>query len=105
MWRQFLSLPHTRLGGVAVGLTAVSVLIIIFSKLTPGLEEYIGWVWSGWSLSGLAGGVVALIAVLRSKERSGLVGLSMVVAVLCIPVIPFVVQWWLYVLNSPWYSP
>ena len=114
LWRRVLSLPQTRLGWWAIGLASVSVVILIH-KLTAGffefraleklLEELIGWVLSAWVLSGLAGGVVGLIAVLRRHERSWLVWVAMVMAVLSLPVIPFAVQWWLYVLNSPWYSP
>jgi len=102
-------LTATRLGWLAVGLTAVSVVILILS-LTPGFFEFraleellekelIGWVLSGLVLSGLASGAVGLIAVLRRHERSWVVWVAMVVAVLTLPVIPFAVQWWLYVLN------
>jgi hypothetical protein len=87
LWRKFLSLPHTRLGWWAVGLAAGSVLLLIFivnfgGDVFGGLpSDFLILFALGVMLAGVVGGVVGLIAVLLSYERSVLVWLTMVVAV------------------------
>ena len=84
MWRKVLSLPKTRLGWWAVGLSATFVVVFIINQalFMSGAVR-----WEGMILPllyaiaplgcGLAGGVVGLIAVIRQHERSWLVWLTM----------------------------
>ncbi|HMN59026.1 MAG TPA: hypothetical protein PJ988_01605 [Anaerolinea sp.] len=81
----FLQRPGTRLGWWAVGLTAAFVLMYVLNfALFMRLPEEVTWrqtllPFYGVSmiLCGLAGGVVGLVAVLRSHERSWLVWLTL----------------------------
>ena len=65
----FLEKPHTKLGWWAVGLAAASIVLMLAWSILPG-----GAMLS--FLCGLAGGIIALIAVIRQQERSWLVFLS-----------------------------
>jgi hypothetical protein len=110
LWKRFLSLPKTGLGWWSVGMTATSLVLLIFGVLVFEVlvvdepwEGVIGAQAITMFLSGLAGGVLGLIAVVRSHERSALVWLAMVLGPA--PALPFIVQYLLYLLNSPWYSP
>lgn len=67
--RPFFGLPRTRHGWWAVGLAAASIILILAWSLLPG------GAWLGF-ICGLAGGIIALIAVTRKQERSILVFLS-----------------------------
>ena len=61
--------PSTRLGWWAVGLAAASILLILAWSVLPG--------GAGLAfICGFAGGVLALIAVIRQHERSWLVFFS-----------------------------
>ena len=64
-----LERPHTKLGWWAVGLAAASFVLMLAWSILPG------GAWLSF-LCGLAGGIVALIAVIRQQERSWLVFLS-----------------------------
>ena len=96
LWRQFLSLPQTRQGWLAVGLASPSLLIMAFS-VVPTL------LWGGglldmnqagilgtvvfpiiWVFSGLVGGAAAWGAVRGEHERSLLVVVSMVPGLLLV---------------------
>ena len=71
LWRRVLSLPHTRLGQWAIGLSAGSALLLIFGVF---LNVNAGLVVSPWSwmilIAGiLVGAVVGLIALLRSPQH------------------------------------
>jgi hypothetical protein len=109
-------MPQTRLGWWLVGLVTTSVVLGIFAYgvfevlAVPAKIRSVPWrdlVIPIYSITvflcGLADGVVGLIAVLRRHERSALVWLAMVLGPA--PLIPFIVEYLLYVLNSPWYSP
>lgn len=90
LWRRFLSLPKTHLGWWSVGLSGVSVVLLLIALALIAVYEYPMFTgWSGWgdvinlqkltiAWSGLAGVVVGLIAVLVRRERSWLVWLAMV---------------------------
>ena len=66
---RFLEKPHTKLGWWAVGLAAASFVLQFAWSILPG------GAWLSF-LCGLAGGIIALIAIIRQQERSGLVFLS-----------------------------
>jgi hypothetical protein len=93
MWRRFLSLPHTRLGWWAVGLTAVPFALSFMLNRFGGLDGVVADAGLAMMIpvAGLLpGAVVGLIALLRSQEeRSVLVWLAMVPAAL-VAVIPIV---------------
>jgi hypothetical protein len=93
LWRRVLSLPQTRLGWWAIGLAATFVVLLIFGVVVfeillvdvLGMDQQTQWegvVLPFYSitalLSGLCGGVVGLIALLRQHERSWLVWLALV---------------------------
>lgn len=91
LWRQVLSLPQTHLGWWAVGLvgifwvlnatsTSVDRLAVLGTEVASGGSAVYWLVASAWQLTGVVGAVVALIALLRSHERSALVWLAMVAA-------------------------
>ena len=104
MWRRVASLPQTSLGWFAVGLTAVSVWVVVCVRL--GVFELTPIPLLDLVLFGLAGAVAGLIAALRGHERSWLVWLAMVLGLgPGILYLPFAIQYLLYVTNSPWYSP
>jgi hypothetical protein len=67
--KRFWELPHVKLGWWAVGLAAASFVLQFAWSILPG------GAWLSF-LCGLAGGVVALIAITRQQERSWLVYLS-----------------------------
>jgi hypothetical protein len=67
--RPFLRRPNSRLGWWAVGLAAASILLILAWSVLPG------GAWLAF-ICGFAGGVLALIAVIRQHERSWLVFFS-----------------------------
>jgi hypothetical protein len=102
LWRQILSLPHIRLGWLSVGLLALQVGFFIFSSVVfegiRALEMATPWVL----FCGPASIVVGLIAVIWRHERSALVWVAMVLG---LAPTPFAIQFVLYLLNSPWYSP
>ena len=62
----FLERPHTKLGRWAVGLAASSFVLQFAWSILPG------GAWLSF-ICGLAGGIVALIALIRQHERSWLV--------------------------------
>jgi multisubunit Na+/H+ antiporter MnhB subunit len=66
LWKR----PATRLGWWAVGLAAASIVLSFAWSILPGgaLVAF---------TCGLAGGVLALIAMIRQRERSWLVFLSL----------------------------
>lgn len=104
LWRRVVSPPKTSLGWFSVAPTAVSVWILICVGL--GVFELTPIPLLDLVLFGLAGAVLGLIAVLRSHERSWLVWLALVLGLgTAIIFLPFAIQYLLYVLNSPWYSP
>ena len=89
LWRRFLSLPKTHLGWGSVGLSGVSVVLLIFAPVVIAVhEDRVEWMYWAFDwivvqilmmfLYGLAGVVVGLIAVLIRRERSWLVWLAMV---------------------------
>jgi hypothetical protein len=61
--------PHTKLSWWAVGLAAASIVLLFVWSILPG------GAWLSF-LCGLAGGIIALIAIIRQHERSWLVFLS-----------------------------
>lgn len=65
----FLERPHTKLGWWSVGLAAASIVLLFAWSILPG------GAWLSF-LCGLAGGIIALIAIIRQQERSWLVFLS-----------------------------
>lgn len=62
--RRLAILPTTRLGRWAVGLAAANVVLVLGWRLMGPLGAFPGFVF------GLAGGVVALVAILRRGERA-----------------------------------
>lgn len=66
---RFLQRPHTRLGWWAAGLAAAGILLVFAWSILPG------GAWLGF-LCELAGGIVALTAMIREHERSWVVWLS-----------------------------
>jgi hypothetical protein len=104
LWRRVVSLPQTSLGWFAVAPTAVSVWVLVCVGL--GVFELTPIPLLDLVFFGLAGAVLGLIAVLRSHERSWLVWLALVLGLgPAIIFLPYAIQYLLYVLNSPWYSP
>jgi len=65
----FLEKPHTKLGWWAVGLAAASIVLLFAWSILPG------GAWLSF-ICGLAGGIIALVAIIRQQERSWLVFLS-----------------------------
>ena len=76
LWRKFLSLPHTRLGWWAVGLSGVSVPLFLWLLLFAGgpMPDPHTWVppWLSWAVTALA--VILAIMVLVVPLASGVVG-------------------------------
>jgi hypothetical protein len=70
MSNQFFRMPHTKLGWWAVGLAVASIVLLLAWSFLPG------GAWLSF-LCGLAGGIMALIAVIRQQERSWLVWLTL----------------------------
>jgi hypothetical protein len=97
LWRRFLSLPHTLLGWWAIGLSAGSVLLLIFGGIS-GVVADPALVMMIFIAGLLPGAVVGLIALLRSQdERSVLVWLAMVpVALVAAVPIAFMAQFFAY---------
>ena len=90
LWRRVLSLPQTLLGWFAVGLAGIFWALTVYFAVYPA-----GLVVLVWLLASAASGVVALIALLRSHERSALVWLAMVAGLPAIPP-------WALSLSSSW---
>lgn len=62
--------PHTKLGWWAFGLAVASILLMFGWMFLPG--------GAGLSfLCGLAGGIIALVAIIRQRERSWAVWLAL----------------------------
>ena len=76
LWRKFLSLPHTRLGRWAVGLSAVSVALFLWAFLFLGgpVPNWHTWVapWLSWAVPAFA--VILAIMLLVVPLASGVVG-------------------------------
>ena len=66
----FFEKPHTKLGWWAVGLAAASIVLLFAWSILPG------GAWLSF-ICGLAGGIIALIAIIRQQERSWLVWLTL----------------------------
>lgn len=66
---RFLKKPHTRLGWWAIGFAVASILFIFSYMIIPG-GAMIGFI------CGIIGGILALFVVVRQRERSWLVFLS-----------------------------
>jgi len=62
--RRFVILPTTRLGKWAVGLAAANVVLVLGWRLMGPLGAFPGFA------CGLAGGIVALVAISRRGERA-----------------------------------
>jgi hypothetical protein len=62
----FFEKPHTKPGWWAIGLAAASIILLFAWSFLPG------GAWLSF-LCGLAGGIIALVAIIRHKERSWLV--------------------------------
>ncbi len=69
LWRRIIMWPSTRLGWWSTGLAAASIVLILAWSILPG-GALLGFI------CGLAGGVIAFIAVIRKHERSWLVFFS-----------------------------
>ncbi|HEX5848911.1 MAG TPA: hypothetical protein VFY59_06910 [Rubrobacter sp.] len=79
LWRRVRSLPHTRLGRWAIGLTVGSGILLIFGLLlflSVGGFEVSPWIWMILIGGILAGAVVGLIALLRSPQLAPPIPLS-----------------------------
>ena len=83
MWRKFLSLPHTRLGWWAVGLSGVGVALVFmlfmlgrFFGIIP--EGPVGALLTTLLITGLLGGGVVGSIALGTAERSLLVWVAQV---------------------------
>jgi hypothetical protein len=72
-----LGIPHTKLGWWSVGLAAASVVLIFAWSVLPG------GAWLGF-LCGIAGGITAVIAIVRKQERALLVWLPILPAIFVI---------------------
>jgi hypothetical protein len=76
LWRKFLSLPHSRLGWWAVGLSAGSVPLFLWLLLFAGgpMPDPHTWVapWLSWAVTALA--VILAIMLLVVPLASGVVG-------------------------------
>ena len=76
------SLPSTRLGWYSVGLAATFVILFMINAavllpapgIVPWREAFVGIMLL---VCGLAGGIAALIALIRCHERSALVWLAL----------------------------
>ena len=92
LWRKFLSLPHTRLGRWAIGLSVGSALLLIFG-LFLNVNAGLGvspWVWMILIAGILAGAVVGLIALLRSPQHAPPIPLSRRVLFVWLAMVPIV---------------
>jgi len=67
---RFNERPHTKLGWWAVGLAVAGILLVSAWTILPGGAAF------GF-LCELAGGIVALIAIIRQHERSWMVWLAL----------------------------
>jgi hypothetical protein len=79
MWRRVRSLPHTRLGRWAIGVSVGSGILLIFGLLlflSVGGFEVSPWVWMILVAGILAGAVVGLIALLRNPQHAPPIPLS-----------------------------
>ena len=86
MWRQVLSLPHTRLGWWAVGLASPALVLMAFTNVLAipntdnpqlsilgvsgswGEGVLVGLVFYTWLFSALVGGVAGFVAVARDRS-------------------------------------
>ncbi len=92
LWRRIFAAPGTRLGRWAVGLAGMFVVLflinaIVFMPATveaPWRQVLLPLYGFAMLACGLAAGVVGLMAVIRQRERSWLVWLSMLPALLVI---------------------
>jgi len=66
----FLERPRTKLGWWAVGLAIASILLVPAWSFLPG------GAWAGF-ICGLAGAIVGLIALIRHRERSWAIWLTL----------------------------
>jgi hypothetical protein len=79
--QQFLSLPITRLGKWAVGITIVSwvfplvplIINILITSLSSGEASAINMFTSLVLMGEITGGLLGVVAVVRKRERSGVV--------------------------------
>ena len=79
LWRRVRSMPHTRLGRWAIGLSVGSGILLIFGLLlflSVGGFEVSAWVWMILVAGILAGPVVGLIALLRNPPHAPAIPLS-----------------------------
>jgi hypothetical protein len=85
LWRRIFKWPSTRLGWWAVRLAlAFEILMTLNFVIFMRLPEEVAWrvtilpIYAiTMLLCGLAAGIVGLIAMVRQRERSGLVGLTL----------------------------
>ena len=87
LWRQVFSLPRTRFGWWAIGLAAPALVFMVFTNVLAlpntdnpqleilgasvppsGQDVLIPFVFFGWLVSALVGGVVGFIAVARDRS-------------------------------------
>lgn len=95
LWQRIFAGPSTRLGRWSVGLAAVFVVLflinaIVFMPATveaPWRQVLLPLYGFAMLACGLAAGVAGLVAVIRWRERSWLVGLSMLPALLVITLV------------------
>ena len=68
-WLGVLPRPHSPEGRWAVGLALVSVITSFMWRILPG---------GGWTflITGFCGGILALLAIIRKRERNWLVYLA-----------------------------
>ena len=92
LWRRVRSLPHTRLGRWAIGLSVGSALLLsfgLFLNVNAGLGVS-PWTWMILIAGILAGVVVGLIALLRSPQHAPPIPLSRRVLFVWLAMVPVV---------------
>lgn len=95
LWRRIFARPRTRLGRWAVALAAVFAILFfinsfVFMPMTvEGTWRQVVFPFYGIAmlLCGLAAGIVGLIAVIRRRERSWLVWLSLLPGLLVLTLV------------------
>lgn len=88
----FRALPRTPLGWWAVGITATHLVLIIINTFVfmpgaiaiPARQTLLPYYGIIMMLTGFAGGVVGLLAILRQRERSWLVWLTILPALMTV---------------------